>query len=238
EFTSGVGEFGGQLSSSTAVVCVDEASSFQCDVEHRLQGVVEYWIARAVCEVRHKDAQRSVSYSRLQRFFQLICNHGNQQQGDHKTGSSRGKLYVATAKRTPSRAQSPNPDGRGSAILPRLQSVIHFTRRLKAVLWLDFETFCDDVTQSLGNSGIELANGNCGFLGPLEHRSHSSLGLVGEGAGEDFLENDPQCEEIGAHIHVLSADLFRRHIFGRADKGSGLRHSAKFKRTRDTEVHH
>src|SRR6266403_2248535 len=70
----------GKLAGISAAVSVDEAGSFQSDVKHRLQRVVEDWIAGVIGEVGYENAHWWVSSFRLTRAYQSKRNHRCHQQ--------------------------------------------------------------------------------------------------------------------------------------------------------------
>src|SRR5882762_6631161 len=70
----------GKLAGISAAVSVDEAGTFQGDVKHRLQRVVEDWIAGVIGEVGYENAHWWVGGFWLARAYQSKCNHRRNQQ--------------------------------------------------------------------------------------------------------------------------------------------------------------
>ena len=140
-------------------------------------------IAGVVREVGDQYAQRSVSHRGLVWIFQTKRYHAHDQHHAHERPSgneSKLPARLRAMRRTQRMVQS-----RMGAAAPffHASNASYISRaRLIAVLRLDLQTFRDDVTQILRNGRIELTNGDGALPGPLVHRGHCSLGLVGKGS--------------------------------------------------------
>jgi hypothetical protein len=60
-------------------------------------------------------------------------------------------------------------------------------------------------------------------------------------AGGELVRDDAEREDVGPRVHGVAAQLFGRHVAGRADRGAGQRQRAAVRRRRqtprDSEVH-
>src|SRR5690242_3550921 len=61
EFGSGLGKLAGKLARTAAAEGIDKACSFERDIEHGFQGIVEDRISGLISEVRYENADRGMS---------------------------------------------------------------------------------------------------------------------------------------------------------------------------------
>src|SRR5260370_39568504 len=80
EFVRRMRKFLCELARAATAERVNETGSFQGDVKHRLQGVVENGVAGVVGEVCHQDAHWGMSGFRLTRAYQSKCNHARDEE--------------------------------------------------------------------------------------------------------------------------------------------------------------
>ena len=85
---------------------------------------------------------------------------------------------------------------------------------------------------------IELHGRSCAFAGALVHRLEDGVRAKRHLADEHLIKNDANRKDVTPCVCFLAFCLFRRHVIGRTQKGSGHRDAGKILRVRNSEVHH
>src|SRR6267154_4133274 len=136
----------GKLAGISAAVSVDEAGSFQSDVKHRLQRVVEDWIAGVIGEVGYENAHWWVGGFWLARAYQSKCNHRCHEQ-------NRKGRRCPLPIRLNSRRRKKNRRAAGGGAQPYFQLLGHFPGADESIFGLDLESFHHNVAQCLRQGG-------------------------------------------------------------------------------------
>ena len=100
-----------------------------------------------------------------------------------------------------------------------------------------FQTLADNFAQRRRNRGVHIHQWNRLFLGALDQARDGAVRMERYEAAQQFVENEPNRELVGAGIQFLAHCLFGRHVFHRPDHHSGLSHAVALDRPGQTEVH-
>ena len=211
ELVGGVRKLLSELPRVSPAESVHEAGAFQCDVEHRLEGVVKNRITRVVREVRDKNTHGGVRDFWFGWAFQSKRNHCRYEQY-----RERGRSPFPAARRFGGRQN--NGGNSRTRPQPYLQLLCHLPGAGEAVRGLNLHRLGNDVAQWLGNGWIHLAKWLGFLLHALPQGCQRSFGVERRLTGNQFIADDAERKEVGALAELFSFALFWRHILGRANE--------------------
>ena len=115
-----------------------------------------------------------------------------------------------------------NDCGRGERSANRLlhKGLPHFLASLESILGIFGEGFPNDGIDPAGNRRVNERRRD-GIL--IHDLVEDGRDIAGKGlfAGQQFVEDSTQGEDVGAMIHFLAGDLLGSHVAGRADDQPG-----------------
>ena len=76
------------------------------------------------------------------------------------------------------------------------------------------------------------------FLRALQQAGNGAVGLERHSAGQQFVKDQPDGEDVRAGVQFFRPRLLWRHVLDRAQHGAGLGHAVGLQRSRQAEVHH
>src|ERR1019366_9372184 len=126
----------------------------------------------------------------------------------------------------------------GSLVFPRVQVRKNGRDILVSLVQIAFQTLAHDPAQRPGNLSVNIRHWSRTLLCPFDEAGESALGYEGLFAGQHFVQDQTESEDVGTLIEILGQSLLRRHVLHGADERTRLGHPVAFHGAGQTEIHH